>query len=215
MTCRGSYPLQELVHLSDWSGCYPCPFADTAGSMVVSQAGGLVLTETIAAVRLDRELSRALARWRLPLAIHDPGKVVRDLGGAVTLAPGGECLADLALVGAEAGVYGAVASDPTVSRTIARLAADAPAVLAAIAAARTSGSSPGVAAGRRTCSRSGLRPEPAVDHRRGCHPGHGSLRQGRRRADISAGFRPPPAVELRRSRPGRNRRTAVGAAETR
>src|SRR5581483_9157071 len=190
VTCRGSYPLQELVHLSDWSGCYPCPFADTAGSMVVSQAGGLVLTETIAAVRPDRELTRALARWRLPLAIHDPGKVVRDLGGAV-------------------------ASDPTVSRTIARLAADAPAVLAAIAAARTSGSSPGVAAGRRTCSRSGLRPEPAVDHRRGCHPGHGSLRQGRRRADISAGFRPPPAVELRRSGPGRNRRTAGGAAETR
>jgi hypothetical protein len=104
--------------------------------MVVSQAGGLVLTETIRAVGLDRELSKALARWRLPLAIHDPGKVITDL--AVTLALGGDCLADIALVRAEPGVYGLVASDPTVSRTIARLAADAPAALAAIASARSS-----------------------------------------------------------------------------
>jgi hypothetical protein len=101
--------------------------------MVVSHAGGLVLTETIQAVGLDRELSKALARWRLPLAIHDPGKVIADL--AVTLSLGGDCLADIALVRAEPAVYGLVASDPTVSRTIARLADDLPAVLAAIAAA--------------------------------------------------------------------------------
>jgi hypothetical protein len=120
--------------VSNRSGLYPCPTADAGGSMIVSQAGGLVLTETIAAVGLDRALSKSLARWRLPLAIHDPGKVITDL--AVTLALGGDCLADIALVRAEPGVYGLVASDPTVSRTIARLAADAPAVLAAIAAAR-------------------------------------------------------------------------------
>jgi hypothetical protein len=104
--------------------------------MVVSQAGGVVLTETIRTVGLDRALSTALARWRLPLAIHDPGKVIADL--PVTLALGGDCLADLALVRAELGVNGLVASEPTVSRAIARLAADAPAVLAAIAAARAS-----------------------------------------------------------------------------
>jgi hypothetical protein len=104
--------------------------------MVVSQAGGLVLTETIRAVGLDQELSKTLAPWRLPLAIHCPGKVIADL--AVTLALGGDCLADIALVRAEPGVYGLVASDPTVSRTIARLAHDAPAALAAIAAARAS-----------------------------------------------------------------------------
>jgi len=102
--------------------------------MVVSQAGGLVLTEVIRTVGLDRELSRGLRRWRRPLAIHDPGKVVADL--AVTLALGGDCLADLALLRAEPGVYGLVASDPTVSRTINRLAQDAPRALAAIAAAR-------------------------------------------------------------------------------
>jgi hypothetical protein len=122
--------------VSNRSGFYPCPAADMGGSMVVSQAGGLVLTETIRAVGLDRALSRELARWRRPLAVHDPGKVVADL--AVTLALGGDCLADLALVRAEPGVYGLVASDPTVSRTIARLADDAPAALVAIAAARAS-----------------------------------------------------------------------------
>jgi Transposase DDE domain group 1 len=120
--------------VSNRSGFYPCPSADAGGSMVVSQAGGLVLTETIRAVGLDRELSKTLTRWRLPLAIHDPGKVIADL--AVMLALGGDCLADIALVRAEPAVYGLVASDPTVSRTITRLAQDAPAVLAAIAAAR-------------------------------------------------------------------------------
>lgn len=112
------------------SGFYPRPDADGAGSQVVSQAGGVLLTETIRAVGLDRELSAALARWRRPLAVHDPGKVITDL--AVMLALGGDCLADIALLRAEPGVYGLVASDPTVSRAIDRLAQDAPRALAAI-----------------------------------------------------------------------------------
>jgi len=45
-------------------------------------------------------------------------------------------LADIALLRAEPGVYGLVASDPTVSRTIDRLAEDAPRALAAIHTAR-------------------------------------------------------------------------------
>jgi len=55
---------------------------------------------------------------------------------AVTLALGGDCLADVAVLRGEPGLYGLVASDPTVSRTIAALAADAPAALAAINTAR-------------------------------------------------------------------------------
>jgi hypothetical protein len=101
---------------------------------VVSQAGGVLLTETVRVVGLDRELSAALAPWRRPLAVHDPAKIVLDL--AVTLALGGDCLADIALLRAEPGVYGLVASDPTVSRTIERLAQDAPRALAVIHAAR-------------------------------------------------------------------------------
>jgi Transposase DDE domain group 1 len=56
--------------------------------------------------------------------VHDPAKIVRDL--AVTLGLGGDCLADVALLRAERGVYGLVASDPTVSRTVDRLAENAP-----------------------------------------------------------------------------------------
>jgi hypothetical protein len=94
----------------------------------------VLLTDTVAAAGLDTALSAALGPWRRPLAIHDPGKVVLDL--ALTLALGGDCLADIALLRAEPGVYGLVASDPTVSRTIDVLAADAPAALKAIGSAR-------------------------------------------------------------------------------
>jgi hypothetical protein len=120
--------------VSKRSGFYPCPAADVAGSKVVSQAGGLLLTETVRAVGLDRALAAALARWRPRNAVHDPAKILLDL--AVTLAVGGDCLADVAVVRAEPGVYGPVASDPTVSRAIDRLAADPAAALRAIHTAR-------------------------------------------------------------------------------
>ncbi|MGF1652482.1 MAG: transposase, partial [Actinomycetales bacterium] len=106
------------------SGAYPWVRVDAAGAGVVSHAGAVVLIETVRATGLDGELSRVLSRWRRPGARHDPGKVLLDL--ALTLAVGGDCLADVAVLRAEARVFGSVASDPTVSRTIAALAADAP-----------------------------------------------------------------------------------------
>ena len=87
---------------------------------VVSQAGGVALLETARVSGLDRQLSTALGPWRAPRAVHDPAKVLLDL--AVTLALGGDCLADVAVLRGEPGVYGHVASDPTVSRTIDTLA---------------------------------------------------------------------------------------------
>jgi hypothetical protein len=116
------------------TGLYPRVRVDTSPTAAVGQAGGVLLTRTVTATGLDRALSAGLVRWRKPLAVHDPGKVITDL--ALSLALGGDCLADLALLRAEPGVYGRVASDPTVSRTIAALAADAPAVLRAIDTAR-------------------------------------------------------------------------------
>ena len=113
---------------------YPALKVDTADIPAVGHAGGVLLTDTVRASGLDAEMSAALSPWRKPLAIHDPGKVVLDL--ALTLAVGGDCLADIALLRAEPGVYGPVASDPTVSRTIDALAADAPAALKAINTAR-------------------------------------------------------------------------------
>ena len=116
------------------SGLYPRVQVDAAGSGVVSQAGAVVLVEAARTTGLDREMSTAMQRWQRPGARHDPGKVVLDL--AVGLAVGGDCLADVAVLRSEPRVFGPVASDPTVSRTITALAADAPRALAAIRAAR-------------------------------------------------------------------------------
>ncbi len=116
------------------SGFYPGVRVDAAGSGVVSQAGAVTLMETVRAVGLDLALSAALAPWRKPFATHDPAKIICDL--AVTLAVGGDCLSDIAVLRAEPGVFGRVASDPTVSRMVSALAADGPAALAAINTAR-------------------------------------------------------------------------------
>jgi len=116
------------------TSCYPRPVVDGRGRAVVSHAGGTLLLQTAAAVGLDTALSTELGRWRKPTARHDPGKIVLDL--AVSLALGGDCLADVAQLRAQPGVFGPVASDPTVSRLITTLARDAPAALAAIDRAR-------------------------------------------------------------------------------
>jgi hypothetical protein len=94
----------------------------------------VLLVETIRSSGLDAEMSAALRRWRKPLAVHDPGKIVLDL--AMSLAVGGDCLADVDLLRAEPGVYGRVASDPTVSRLVDALADDVDRALSAIEAAR-------------------------------------------------------------------------------
>lgn len=115
-------------------GCYPRLRVDTSRVAAVGQAGGVLLTETVRLAGLDQALSAGLARWRKPLAVHDPAKVLCDL--ALSLALGGDCLADVGVLRAEPGVFGRVASDPTVSRTISMLAGDVDQVLAAIDAAR-------------------------------------------------------------------------------
>jgi Transposase DDE domain group 1 len=104
------------------------------GESLVSHAGGVLLTETARRSGLSGHLTRLLRRWRLPLATHDPGKIVADLAVAVAL--GGDAVCDIAVLRAQPGVFGSVASDPTVSRLIARLAADADDAVAAISTAR-------------------------------------------------------------------------------
>jgi hypothetical protein len=104
------------------------------GASLVSHAGATLLVETARRSGLTNELSQRLGPWRRPLAIHDPGKIVGDLAVAVAL--GGDAAADIAVLRAQPGVFGPVASDPTVSRLIATLAQDVDAALAAITAAR-------------------------------------------------------------------------------
>jgi hypothetical protein len=112
------------------------------GSGIVSHAGALLLTETARVTGLAGGLSAGLSRWRPGRAVHDPGKIVTDLAVAVAL--GGDCLADAGVLRAEPALFGPVASDPVISRLISRLAADAPAALAAIRSARAPrGSGPG------------------------------------------------------------------------
>ncbi|KIH98119.1 hypothetical protein LP52_15705 [Streptomonospora alba] len=52
------------------------PRADGTGT--ISQAGGLLLSETVRATGLDTALRTALARWRKPGAVHDPAKTCTD-----------------------------------------------------------------------------------------------------------------------------------------
>ena len=116
------------------TGLYPRLRVDSTGCAAVGQAGGVVLVETIRTSGLDRQLAAALGSWRKPLAIHDPAKILLDV--AVALALGGDCLADVNLLRAAPGVFGKVASDPTVSRLIGTLADDADHALKAIETAR-------------------------------------------------------------------------------
>jgi hypothetical protein len=104
------------------------------GKGLVSQAGSVLLWETIRVTGLGRGLSQALDRWRAPRAVHDPGKVVADL--AATLALGWDCLADIAVLREQPHLAGPVASDPVVSRLVAALAADLPRALKVIRSAR-------------------------------------------------------------------------------
>jgi hypothetical protein len=177
---------------------YRRPTLASGPASAMGQAGGVLLTETIRAAGLDVALSDGLGRWRRPAAVHDPGKVILDL--AVALALGGDCLADVAVLRAEPGVFGSVASDPTVSRTITALAADAPAALAAINIARA-------AARARVWELAGGH---APDHdTTAAAPlvidldatlGHRALGEGGRGPDVQARLWVSPVVRLRRPR---------------
>jgi hypothetical protein len=82
---------------------------------------------------LGAGLSAGLARWRAPRAVHDPGKILADL--VVTLALGGDCLSDVAMLCRAAGRP--VASDPVISRLVSALTAEGqPRALRAIRKAR-------------------------------------------------------------------------------
>jgi Transposase DDE domain group 1 len=104
------------------------------GKGLVSQAGAVLLWETMRVTGLGRGLSQGLSRWRAPRAVHDPGKIIADLAAALAL--GGDCLADIAVLREQPELAGPVASDPVVSRLVAQLAGDLPRAQKAIRSAR-------------------------------------------------------------------------------
>ena len=86
------------------------------GSGLVGHAGSRLLAELAERSGLDQGLSKALGPLVKRRRRHDPGRVLVDL--AVTLADGGECIADLATLRQQPDLFGEVASTPTAWRVL-------------------------------------------------------------------------------------------------
>ena len=86
------------------------------GRGVVGHAGTRLLADLADATGLTGGFGEALAGSRQRQGGHDPGRVAVDL--AVTLADGGEAIADLAVLRNQPELFGPVASDPTAWRVL-------------------------------------------------------------------------------------------------
>ncbi|MGH3999150.1 MAG: transposase, partial [Pseudonocardiaceae bacterium] len=88
---------------------------EIAGRDVINHAGAAALRMLADRTGLTSGLSEALTR-RGFFPVHDRGRVLAD--AAVLIADGGRVLSDLATLRDQAGLYGSVASDPTLWRTL-------------------------------------------------------------------------------------------------
>jgi Transposase DDE domain group 1 len=88
---------------------------EVAGRGVVSHTGAVALRALADRTGLSEGLSAATAR-RGFTPVHDRGRVLADL--AVTIADGGRVLSDLAVLRDQDELFGSVASDPTLWRTL-------------------------------------------------------------------------------------------------
>lgn len=104
-----------------------------SGEGLVSRGGLVLLAETARVSGLDRQLVSGLAGWTPRRAVHQAGRVVLQL--AMSLAAGGDCLADIGMLRDATAIVGPVASEPTVSRVIDDLADGGQEVLDALAEA--------------------------------------------------------------------------------
>ncbi len=80
------------------------------GTGIVSHAGAALLRELADESGLTAGWTAALLDTYQGAPVHLPGRVLTDL--AVTLADGGDCLADLAALRDQAALFGPVASHP-------------------------------------------------------------------------------------------------------
>jgi len=86
------------------------------GQGVAAHAGSRLLAEMAQSTGLVEAMSAAMAPTVERRRRHDPGQVLVDV--AVTIADGGDCLSDLAVLRNQPSLFGAVASTPTASRVI-------------------------------------------------------------------------------------------------
>ncbi|HUZ84192.1 MAG TPA: transposase, partial [Gaiellales bacterium] len=86
------------------------------GDGLTSRAGTALLVGLADRVGLTGALSDALWDVRERRGVHDPGRVLCDLG--VMLADGGDCLTDLGVLRDQQVLFGVVASDATAWRLI-------------------------------------------------------------------------------------------------
>ena len=79
---------ESTLQVKKRTGFYPRVRTRSGPSAVVSQAGGVLLVQTVRKSGLDTALSAALEPWRKTRAVHDPGKTLLDL--ALSVALGGD-----------------------------------------------------------------------------------------------------------------------------
>jgi hypothetical protein len=109
---RGSRSTFQVGELTTWSKDLT---VEVAGRDVINHAGAAALRLIADRSGLTGGLSRALARPGF-VPVHDRGRVLAD--AAVLIADGGRVLADLATLRDQGELYGPVASDPTLWRTL-------------------------------------------------------------------------------------------------
>jgi hypothetical protein len=127
------------------------PLSVTAdGKGIAAHAGTRLLADIADFTGLTEALSEALAPTVRRARRHDPGRVVLDV--ALTLADGGDCLSDLAVLRDQPSLFGPVASTPTASRVIDSVDAER---LVAIRAARAQARARAWAAGLNPVNESG------------------------------------------------------------
>jgi hypothetical protein len=86
------------------------------GEGLASHAGLVLLVQLADRIGLTDGLSRAMEGVRIRRPKHDPGVVFRDL--SISLANGGDCMSDIAVLQGQEELFGQVASIPTVWRAV-------------------------------------------------------------------------------------------------
>src|SRR6266513_2358381 len=129
---RHQNPRQEGTYHVKATKWRPALKVTADGKGLATHAGSRLLAEMADRSGLTDALSEALAPMCKRRRRHDPGKVISDL--AVTIAGGGDALANLLGLRLQADVFGAVASVPTAFRVIDAIDDT---LLAAIRAARS------------------------------------------------------------------------------